>query len=250
MSLAAAAAAQQQRLGRLEHTSALTLEHIGELIAVLTSALSADESVRKPAEAVLEQWRGVPGYFSLLKEVIVLAEAPLEVRWLGACCFKNGIKRSWRRGKQMKGGISDEEKLHLQTHMLLLLDIVDERIAKQVAEITCQVARLEFPKGWPALIPALVGRLDAAYATHGREGLAAARVVLRALHSVPTPVYMHCLSLCLSVSLCTSGLHIYRYSGAGSARAVDEAAESRPLGVRGAEPRLVPSNPGAVGGPV
>lgn len=197
MSLAAAAAAQQQRLGRLEHTSALTLEHIGELIAVLTSALSADESMRKPAEAVLEQWRGVPGYFSLLKEVIVLAEAPLEVRWLAACCFKNGIKRSWRRGKQMKGGISDEEKIHLQTNMLMLLDIVDERIAKQVAEITCQVARLEFPKGWPELIPAIVGRLDAAYATHGPEGLAAARVVLRALHCVPTPVYMHGPSLSL-----------------------------------------------------
>lgn len=180
---AAAEAAQQQRLGRLEHTSALSLEHIGELIAVLTSGLSADEAMRKPAEAMLEQWRLVPGYFSLLKEVIMLANAPLEVRWLGACCFKNGIKRSWRR-KHLKGGITDEEKQHLQTHMLLLLDIVDERIAKQVAEIICQVARLEYPKGWPELIPAIVGRLDAAYAAPGSEGLAAARVVLRALHSV------------------------------------------------------------------
>ena len=188
MAAAAAAAAQQQQQERLARlgggAASLTLDNMGELIGLLTSGLSADGDVRKPAEAMLEQWRELPGYFSLLKEVVVLAEAPLEVRWLGACCFKNGIKRSWRRAKHLSGGITDAEKAHLRTHLLLLLDVVDERIAKQVAEIICQVARLEFPKAWPELLPAIVGRLDAAYAMPAAEGLARARVILRALHSV------------------------------------------------------------------
>jgi hypothetical protein len=52
----------------------------GELMAVLAAGLSADGDVRNPAEAMLEQWRELPGYYSLLKEVVVRGDAPLEVR--------------------------------------------------------------------------------------------------------------------------------------------------------------------------
>ena len=185
----AAAQAQQQRLGRMEERAgspvgALGMDHMGELMAVLAAGLSADGDVRNPAEVMLEQWRELPGYYSLLKEVVVRGDAPLEVRWLGACCCKNGIKKSWRRAKHLSGGITEEEKAHLRTHLLLLLDLVDERIAKQVAEIICQVARLEFPAAWPELLPALVGRLDSAYTRPGSEGLMSARVILRALYAV------------------------------------------------------------------
>ena len=185
---AAATEAQSERRQRLalarQSGRTLTPENMGELMQLLHAGLSADAAVRTPAEATLEEWRELPGYFSLLKEVVVHGEAPLEVRWLGACCFKNGIKRSWRRSQHMNGGITAEEKVHLRTHLLLMLDVLDERIAKQIAEIVGQIARFEFPASWPELIPAIVGRLDASTAEPGEKGLAGARVILRALRSV------------------------------------------------------------------
>ena len=42
----------------------------------------------------------------------MLPDAPGEARWLGAMCFKNGIKRSWRKGRHNSGGVSEAERLH------------------------------------------------------------------------------------------------------------------------------------------
>eukprot|EP01048_Picozoa_sp_COSAG05_P013634 COSAG05_NODE_1470_length_4792_cov_101.589815_3_plen_278_part_00 len=158
-------------------------EHIGELIEVLVACLSPDGSVRQPAEDVLGRWKDRQGYLMLLMEVIVLRGAPLEARWLAACCFKNDIRRSWRRSRQMTGGVTPVEKSHLRCNLLSMADLtVDvEQISKQVAEIVALVARFEFPSGWPELLPALVARLDL-YAVAGSDGLVGARTFVRTLY--------------------------------------------------------------------
>ena len=65
-------------------------------------------TARSP-QAQLEAWRdGRPGFFSLLAELTIHGEAPLEARWLAAVYFKNNVKKAWRAT-----GVGDEEKEHL-----------------------------------------------------------------------------------------------------------------------------------------
>jgi hypothetical protein len=158
---------------------------MAELVGMLLNGLSPDERARVPAEASLALWQGRPGYFSLLKELIVDREAPLQARWLASCCFKNGIRKGWRRVRRViPGGIAEDEKAHLRTQLLVLVDVLDEPIAKQVAEIVAQVARVEFPSGWPELLPSLGARLGSYVPGGGGDGLVASRVVARTLHAV------------------------------------------------------------------
>ena len=164
----------------------ITIGDVPELTAMLLGGLSADERVRQPAESALALWKERPGYLSALAAVIVQPATPLEARWLGACCFKNDIRRSWRRNqRQLAGGITAEEKAHLRGQLVPMVEqsVGVEQVAKQVAEIVAQVARFEFPAGWPELLPALVERLDA-YARAGSDGLGGVRAVMRTLHAV------------------------------------------------------------------
>ena len=49
----------------------LAPEHMGQLVGLLEAGLSPEAHVRQPAEAVLDSWKELPGYFSLLKELVV-----------------------------------------------------------------------------------------------------------------------------------------------------------------------------------
>lgn len=162
----------------------LAPEHMGQLVGLLEAGLSPEAHVRQPAEAVLDSWKELPGYFSLLKELVVSPDAPAQARWLGAMCFKNAIKRSWRKSRHNSGGVSEDERQHLRVHVLEFLDVDDERISKQVAEIVSQIARYEFPGNWPELFPGLLGRLEGHMSSGTPHDLTRVRTLLRTLKSV------------------------------------------------------------------
>jgi len=77
--------------------------------------------------------------------------------------------------------LSEEEKTHLRTKLLPLLDQEDSQIAVQTAVVLAKVARLDFPKSWPSLFTDLLGRLQAA-SKAGSSGTLTARRCYLALH--------------------------------------------------------------------
>lgn len=98
---------------------------------------------------------------------------------MAAVHFKNSIVKFWR--SRAPGAISEEEKIHLRSKLLPLLDQEDSQIAVQTAVVLAKVARLDFPKSWPSLFTDLLGRLQAA-AEAGSSGTLTARRCYLALH--------------------------------------------------------------------
>ncbi len=114
-----------------------------------------------------------------LQEIILSKEADHSARWLAAVHFKNSINKFWR--SRAPGAISEEEKTHLRTKLLPLLDQEDSQIAVQTAVVLAKVARQDFPKSWPSLFTDLLGRLHAATEA-GPTGTLTARRCYLALH--------------------------------------------------------------------
>ncbi|RVW83990.1 hypothetical protein CK203_047348 [Vitis vinifera] len=86
---------------------ALSASDLPAMYSLLTNSLSADESVRKPAEAALSQSESRPGFCSCLMVmslVVVNAggdncqdlAAQVDVRLMASVYFKNGVNRYWR----------------------------------------------------------------------------------------------------------------------------------------------------------
>eukprot|EP01050_Picozoa_sp_SAG11_P031283 SAG11_NODE_9656_length_892_cov_0.720050_1_plen_242_part_10 len=175
---------QRRQLVQPAQQQSLRPSDMGQLIQLLEAGLSLDAQVRKPAEAMLETWKDVPGYFSLLKELIVACDAPAQTRLLGAMCFKNAIKRSWRKSRHNSGGVGEDERVHLRQHVLEFLDVSDTRISKQVSEIVSQIARYEFPAGWPELFPGLLARVQSYLQAGTPQSMEQLRAVVRTLKSV------------------------------------------------------------------
>ncbi|RVW31958.1 hypothetical protein CK203_112775 [Vitis vinifera] len=81
---------------------ALSASDLPAMYSLLTNSLSADESVRKPAEAALSQSESRPGFCSCLMvmslEVITAKDlaAQVDVRLMASVYFKNGVNRYWR----------------------------------------------------------------------------------------------------------------------------------------------------------
>ncbi len=75
---------------------------------------------------------------------------------MAAVHFKNSIVKFWR--SRAPGAISEEEKAHLRTKLLPLLDQEDSQIAVQTAVVLAKVTRLDFPKAWPSLFTELLAK--------------------------------------------------------------------------------------------
>jgi hypothetical protein len=69
-------------------------------------------------------------------------------------------------------------------HALGFLDVEDERIAKQIAEVMSQMAGFEFCSGWPELLPGILGRIGAHIGLSSQRDMILLRSLLRILKSV------------------------------------------------------------------
>ncbi|XP_026526316.1 importin-11 [Notechis scutatus] len=124
------------------------------VLQVLTQATSQDTSVLKPAEEQLKQWETQPGFYSVLLNIFTNHSLDINVRWLAVLYFKNGIDRYWRR--MAVHALSEEEKSTLRAGLIANFNEPVNQIATQISVLIAKVARLDCPRQWPELIPALV----------------------------------------------------------------------------------------------
>ncbi|CAA6661833.1 unnamed protein product [Spirodela intermedia] len=130
---------------------ALSASDLQTVYSLLVSSLSADESVRKPAESTLAQCESRHGFCSCLLEVISAKDlaSQVDVRLMASVYFKNSITRYWRHRRDSTGIVNDE-KSHLRKNSL------------QLAVLTSKIARIDYPKEWPELFPTLAQQLESA----------------------------------------------------------------------------------------
>nr|GMC81797.1 importin-11 isoform X1 [Ipomoea batatas] len=142
---------------------ALSAADLPAMYSLLTNSLSADQSVRKPAEAALAQSESRPGFCSCLMEVIAAKDltAQGDVRLMASVYFKNSINRYWRN-KRDSMGISSEEKLYLRQKLLAHLREENYQVALTLSVIISKIDRIDYPREWPDLFSSLAQQLQSA----------------------------------------------------------------------------------------
>lgn len=63
----------------------------------LQCASSQDASQLKQAEQRLAEWEIQPGFYTTLLRIFSEHSFDMNVRWMAAVCFKNGINKYWRK---------------------------------------------------------------------------------------------------------------------------------------------------------
>ncbi|CAL8468538.1 g8078 [Coccomyxa elongata] len=139
--------------------SPLGPDDVRSLYEGLRQALSPDINVQKAAESTLKSLEGRQGFCSCLAEIIGSKDVDHSARWLATIHFKNSINRHWRL-RPGQGGISDQEKSHLRTKLLSLIDQEDNQIAVQVAVVFAKVARIDYPRQWQSVFADLIALMQ------------------------------------------------------------------------------------------
>ena len=102
---AAAAQAQAERLARLQGMDAPAV------CQALVACLSPDPTAREPAEALLRDAEGTPGFCTLLLQIATSGEAEAHLQKLAVLAAKNAIGRSWSQARDPRApSIAEEEK--------------------------------------------------------------------------------------------------------------------------------------------
>ncbi|KAK3886184.1 hypothetical protein Pcinc_009644 [Petrolisthes cinctipes] len=125
----------------------------GLVLETLRQASSQDAAILKPAEQQLQLWETEPGFYSTLVQIFSDHSVEVTVRWLAVLYFKNGVDRYWR--KTAPKAISEEEKTSIRHGLLLNLGEPVPQVATQLAVLIGKIARVDCPREWGDLLPAL-----------------------------------------------------------------------------------------------
>ncbi|EME26696.1 Importin-11 [Galdieria sulphuraria] len=148
-----------------------------QLSRLLTQALEPDNSIRSAAEGEISIAEQRTGFLSSLLNIIADKEhSPLNVRWLAAVVAKNSIDRIWRNTTLQL--VSNEEKIFVRQRILSLLLQQDQLVATQLYLLLGRLARLDYPKDWPAIFESVLSLLESDETDWKREKL------LQALYEV------------------------------------------------------------------
>lgn len=123
------------------------------VLDTLRRATSQDAATLKPAEQQLQEWETEPGFYSTLVEIFSEHSLEVNVRWLAVLYFKNGVDRYWR--KTAPKAITEEEKARIRCGLLHNLREPVPQVATQLAVLIAKIARVDCPREWPDLLPAL-----------------------------------------------------------------------------------------------
>ena len=154
---AAAAQAQAERLARLQGMDAPAV------CQALVACLSPDPTAREPAEALLRDAEGTPGFCTLLLQIATSGEAEAHLQKLAVLAAKNAIGRSWSQARDPRApSIAEEEKTALRAAVIAAVcsTAVTGDVSLQLAMIAAKIARADFPRRWPTLLPALAEGLQ------------------------------------------------------------------------------------------
>ena len=159
-----------------------TPENLKVLGDYLNQTLSADYSVRKPAENYLEQLEGTENYAVLLLQLADSDVVDMNIRLAAAINFKNFVKRNWRVvDQQSKVSAADRNtiKKNIVRFMLKNPDVVQ----RQLSDAITIIGQEDFPNNWKGLLEEMVERFRSGD-FHQING------VLRTAHSL-TKRYRH-----------------------------------------------------------
>lgn len=123
------------------------------VLDTLRRATSQEAEILKPAELQLQEWETEPGFYSTLVEIFSDHGLEVNVRWLAVLYFKNGVDRYWR--KTAPKAIKEEEKTQIRCGLLHNLQEPVPQVATQLAVLIAKIARVDCPREWPDLLPAL-----------------------------------------------------------------------------------------------
>ncbi|EER11374.1 Exportin-2, putative [Perkinsus marinus ATCC 50983] len=131
-----------------------------ELSQVMAATLSPDVNVRRQAEEKLTQAESAGGVLtSSLLQLTANGNEQLPVRLASSVYFKNFIKRHWPESPDENGGISEENRNLIKSHLVDLMLSVPAPLMAQLRESIKIISDFDFPAGWPTLLPTLVQRL-------------------------------------------------------------------------------------------
>ncbi|XP_033253113.1 importin-11-like [Drosophila miranda] len=152
--------------------TATTTTAVEQLVAqTLQAATNPSHEIVQKAEAQLSEWEQQPGFFPTIARLSVKlpgsaqgsavdAEVALKVRWMAAVYLKNGIERYWRPNSRQE--LPAEQKQQIRDVLLQHYDAEEvPQVALQVAVLFGRLARTDYPRFWPDLLPTLMKQLQA-----------------------------------------------------------------------------------------
>ncbi|CAG8494007.1 26063_t:CDS:10, partial [Racocetra persica] len=134
-----------------------------QLLITLSEAASQQPEQIKAAEERLKQWEIAPEFYSTLLDIIFDRSIDVNIRFLGAIFFKNGVDRYWR--KTSKHAINPDEKVKIRNRLLSFIDEAHNQLATQCAVIVSKIARFDYPNEWPELLQNLLSIIHSTITT-------------------------------------------------------------------------------------
>eukprot|EP00088_Acartia_fossae_P019523 TRINITY_DN2140_c0_g1_i15.p1 TRINITY_DN2140_c0_g1~~TRINITY_DN2140_c0_g1_i15.p1 ORF type:complete len:975 (-),score=198.52 TRINITY_DN2140_c0_g1_i15:611-3535(-) len=175
------------------------------VLGSLRDASSQDPLRIKAAVDQLKRWEVEPGFYTILVNALTDYNIDVGIRWQSIVYFKNGVDRYWR--KNAPNALSEEEKVGIRATLIRALNEPENKIAVQVAVSIAKAARMDVPRDWPELLPALseavksdneiVKHRGLLYLHHTIKLLARKRLAIdrRAFHDLSSDIIGYMLNL-------------------------------------------------------
>ncbi|KAH8285350.1 hypothetical protein KR054_008024 [Drosophila jambulina] len=165
---------------------------VEQLVAqTLQAATNPSHEIVQKAEAQLREWEQQPGFFPTIARLSMrrsscssgadsTQDSEVKVRWMAAVYLKNGVERYWRPNSRQE--LPAEQKQQIREVLLRHYDAEEvPQVALQIAVLLGRLARTDYPRFWPELLPTLMKQLQACSAD--REAALQQRILL-VLHYV------------------------------------------------------------------
>lgn len=147
----------------------------------LQAACSQNTDFIKQAEEKLTQWETEPGFHRTLLNIFLNISLDVNVRWMAAVYFKNGVNKYWR--VNAKNEIAREEKAQIRSQLMSNFNEPVSQVAVQIAVLVGKIARFDCPREWPELLPALMEAVRTGPALQQHRSLLVLQQVIKSLSS-------------------------------------------------------------------
>ncbi|XP_016940953.2 importin-11 [Drosophila suzukii] len=159
---------------------------VEQLVAqTLQAATNPSHEIVQKAEAQLREWEQQPGFFPTIARLSMrrsggcgdaqhggtssTEDSEVKVRWMAAVYLKNGVERYWRPNSRQE--LPAEQKQQIREVLLRHYDAEEvPQVALQIAVLLGRLARTDYPRFWPELLPTLMKQLQAC-GTDGESAL-------------------------------------------------------------------------------
>eukprot|EP01127_Copromyxa_protea_P013332 TRINITY_DN3579_c0_g1_i1.p1 TRINITY_DN3579_c0_g1~~TRINITY_DN3579_c0_g1_i1.p1 ORF type:complete len:982 (-),score=188.56 TRINITY_DN3579_c0_g1_i1:53-2917(-) len=118
--------------------------------------MDPSSEVQKPSEALLEQYKSIPGFCPALLKLASTKEIIADHRLCCLILLKNTVQEKWKRSTMCREPIGDQDKRFVRETVFTLVDEdLSHSNASQLALLIGRIARMDFPNDWPELLSKL-----------------------------------------------------------------------------------------------